>query len=120
VQLPIFTAGRVEANIAANDARLDAASAEYDKAVLRALKDVENAYGTKYGLDRRAVAIATALSHARRNQRLRSGYTTAEPKPSGRSERATRRLRTRRRTHPDSNGQAAAAVQLYRALGGGS
>ena len=47
MQLPIFTAGRVEANIAANDARLDAASAEYDKAVLRALKDVENAYGTK-------------------------------------------------------------------------
>ncbi len=83
MQLPIFTAGRVEANIAANDARLDAASAEYDKAVLRALKDVENAYGTKYGLDRRAVAIATALSHARRNQKTAVGLYDGGAKTFG-------------------------------------
>jgi NodT family efflux transporter outer membrane factor (OMF) lipoprotein len=41
---PIFNAGRIRAQIAAADARLDQAAARYEKAFLTALEDVENAY----------------------------------------------------------------------------
>jgi len=44
VALPIFNAGRIRAQIAAADARLDTAAATYQKALLQALEDVENAY----------------------------------------------------------------------------
>lgn len=44
VRLPIFHGGRIRANIAANQANLDGLAAEYEKAILAALEDVENAY----------------------------------------------------------------------------
>jgi NodT family efflux transporter outer membrane factor (OMF) lipoprotein len=44
VSLPIFNAGRIRAQIAAADARLDAAASIYRKSLLQALEDVENAY----------------------------------------------------------------------------
>ena len=44
LRLPIFTAGRIRANIAANEAQLEGVALEYEKTVLGALEDVENAY----------------------------------------------------------------------------
>jgi NodT family efflux transporter outer membrane factor (OMF) lipoprotein len=41
---PIFNAGRIRAGIEAADARLGEAAASYEKALLEALEDVENAY----------------------------------------------------------------------------
>ncbi|WP_333874435.1 TolC family protein [Methylobacter sp.] len=41
---PIFTAGRIRAQINAADARLDQAAANYEKTFLLALEDVENAF----------------------------------------------------------------------------
>jgi len=41
---PIFTAGRIRAQISAADARLDQAAANYEKTFLLALEDVENAF----------------------------------------------------------------------------
>ncbi|MGZ4970431.1 MAG: efflux transporter outer membrane subunit [Methylobacter sp.] len=41
---PIFTAGRIKAQIGAADARLDQAAANYEKTFLLALEDVENAF----------------------------------------------------------------------------
>ena len=35
----------IEANIAANDARLEQVAADHDKSVLQALEEVEGAYG---------------------------------------------------------------------------
>ncbi len=120
VRLPIFTAGRIEANIAANDARLEAAAADYDKAVLAALEDVENAYGHRRGLDRRGETLAAALANARRNQRASTGLYEGGSRTLGdvlnarldAFEREDELIQTQ-------IGQAAATVQLYRALGGG-
>lgn len=58
VNLPIFTAGRLHAQIRAADARLDEAAAEYDRAVLSALGEVEDAYETRASLDRSVVDLA--------------------------------------------------------------
>jgi NodT family efflux transporter outer membrane factor (OMF) lipoprotein len=43
VTWPIFAAGRIRANIAANDARTEQALARYELALLRALEEAENA-----------------------------------------------------------------------------
>ena len=43
-RLPIFTAGRIRSNIAANEAQLEGVALEYEKTVLGALEDVENVY----------------------------------------------------------------------------
>lgn len=68
VNLPIFTAGRIQANIAANDARLLEAAAEYDKAVLQALEEVENAYSRRHAADQRQRKLNAALVASRRNR----------------------------------------------------
>lgn len=60
VKLPIFEGGRIQANIKASDARLEAAAAQYEQAVLTALEDVENAYSARHALDLRAQQLTTA------------------------------------------------------------
>lgn len=120
VDLPIFTAGRIRANIAANDAKLEAAAADYDKSVLLALEDVENAYGLRHGLDARSADQKTALALARRNQEAAAGLyengnKTLQDVLNARLdafEREDELIQTQME-------QAAASVQLYRALGGG-
>ena len=66
--LPVFNRGRIRANIAATDARLNAAVADYDAGVLKALEDVENAYRMRSALDQRSASLAAALNFARRNE----------------------------------------------------
>ena len=115
-----FTAGRIEANIAADDARLEAEAAEYDKAMLQALEDVEDAYGFRRGLDQRAIDQTVALSIADRNQIMsaelyENGNKTLQDVLSARLDTFDREdelIQTQM-------GQATATVQLYRALGGG-
>lgn len=70
VQLPIFTAGRIQANIAANEARLLEAAAEYDKAVLQALEEVENAYTRRHNASQRLRSLNEALISSRRNNEI--------------------------------------------------
>lgn len=60
VKLPIFEGGRIQANIKASDARLEAAAAQYEQAVMSALEDVENAYSARRALDQRAQQLTTA------------------------------------------------------------
>ncbi|EWM47335.1 efflux transporter, outer membrane factor lipoprotein, NodT family [Bordetella holmesii CDC-H643-BH] len=67
VTLPIFTAGRIAANVEAADARLQAALARYDQSILDALQDVDNAYGMRRGLDEREQLLLQAAGTARRN-----------------------------------------------------
>lgn len=50
VHVPIFTAGRIQANIDSKDANLTAALAAYDHSVLSALADVESVYHYQYRL----------------------------------------------------------------------
>lgn len=51
VQLPIFTNGRIAANIEAAEASLKAALIQYDKTLLTALAEVDSAYQQQYALN---------------------------------------------------------------------
>jgi NodT family efflux transporter outer membrane factor (OMF) lipoprotein len=74
---PVFAGGRIEARIAAQNARAKAAAAAFDRAVLNALADVETAMTsylrawdrrdmvrTEVDADRRAVALARDVQRA--------------------------------------------------------
>jgi NodT family efflux transporter outer membrane factor (OMF) lipoprotein len=118
--LPLFTAGRIRANIAASDARLEAAVANYDAAVLKALEDVENAYRFRGALDQRRESIAAALAAARRNE------TASKALYEGGRSTFRDVLDDRIAVLSDEDeliqaetGQVTATIQLYRALGGG-
>ena len=64
IQLPIFTNGRIQANIAAADARLQTALLQYDQTVLKALGDVDSAYQTHSALNRQSSLLQTAHQQA--------------------------------------------------------
>ncbi|WP_423200042.1 MULTISPECIES: TolC family protein [unclassified Cupriavidus] len=120
VDLPLFNAGRIRANIAANDARLQAALAEHDKTVLRTLEEVDSAYGVRQGLDQRRQQLEGSVALARRNaaqaQRLyEGGRRTLEDVLDAR----LGALRREDELLQAQTGLAIATVQLYRALGGG-
>lgn len=117
---PIFDAGRIRANIAVQNAVLDQTLATYQKTVLQALADVENAL------------MALAKTEARRAD-LRTAASTAEAADSMARQRyaaglvdyltvldAQRTLLTVQDSLRSAEGdRASALVQLYKALGGG-
>ncbi len=120
VVMPIYTAGRIEANIAANDARLEQVAADQDKSVLHALEEVESAYGRRFGYDKQAVKIGQALEDARRNESAAAGLYEGGRKTFDDVVKA--KLDTFERADElvqAQMGQASTTVQLYLALGGG-
>lgn len=118
--LPLFNAGRLRANVAANDARLQAALALHDKTLLQTLEEVDNAYGVRYGLDERRARLAAARELAMRNagqvQRLyEGGQRTLQDVLDARIDALSREDDL-----DEANTAAAlATVRLYLALGGG-
>ena len=64
IQVPLFTNGRLKANIAAADARLQTALLQYDQTVLKALGDVDSAYQTHSALNRQNSLLQTAHQQA--------------------------------------------------------
>ncbi len=118
--LPVFTSGRIRANIAANDARLDASVADYDAAVLKALEDVEDAYRLRSALDQRSASLSAALSAAHRNE-IASTDLYERGRKTFRDVLDDRlsSLNDEDELVQAEMGQATATVQLYRALGGG-
>ncbi|MBE2895434.1 TolC family protein [Pasteurellaceae bacterium HPA106] len=66
VQLPIFTNGRIQANIDAADARLKTALLEYDQTLLKALSEVESSYQLQYALQTQSQKLQSAVSLAQR------------------------------------------------------
>jgi NodT family efflux transporter outer membrane factor (OMF) lipoprotein len=65
ITLPIFTGGRIKANIAANDARVQEANARYEGAMLAALEDVENALSAYAREEERRDSLVAAADAAR-------------------------------------------------------
>ncbi|MBB2177792.1 TolC family protein [Gluconacetobacter tumulicola] len=71
--LPIFTAGRIHAQIDVADARLDEAVTLYEQALLTALSEVESAYESRAALDVQGQGLAAALAVALRAAEDRLG-----------------------------------------------
>ncbi|MBB2173503.1 TolC family protein [Gluconacetobacter asukensis] len=71
--LPLFTAGRIHAQIDVADARLDEAVTLYDQALLTALSEVESAYESRAALDAQGAGLSAALAVARRAAEDRLG-----------------------------------------------
>ena len=120
VSLPLFTAGRLQAQARAGDARLHAAVAEYDRAVLDALQEVEAAYAARAALDARIESLRAARqSAARRASGLQALYQAGE-----RQRDAPLQARLELAEADDALAQArmqqaSASIRLYQALGGG-
>lgn len=120
ISLPLFTAGRLQAQARAGDARLHAAVAEYDRAVLDALQEVEAAYAARAALDARVESLQAARqSAARRASGLQALYQAGE-----RQRDAPLQARLELAEADDALAQArmqqaSASIRLYQALGGG-
>lgn len=120
ISLPLFNAGRLDANVRAGDAQLHAAVADYDKAVLAALEDVENAYGMRLGLDARISGLERSRDASRRVAQSKlllfdAGEATRDEVLKARIDA----IRTEDTLAQLRMEQAMASVRLYQALGGG-
>lgn len=117
---PIFNAGRIKAQIAMADARLEQAAASYEKAFLTAIEDVENAYVQhRSATERRQVLIqaetAAGKSCGEVDALFRRG--ALELLVVLEADRSKLRISNERiRAETDI---AVAMVSLYRAFGGG-
>lgn len=120
VTLPIFNAGRLRANVEIQDARLAQAIAGYDRAVLRALEDVEAA-STAFARERerherlteavRSAALAERLARTLHGRGLADWFGVLD---------AQRVLYAREDALAASaTALGLHAVALYKALGGG-
>lgn len=69
IQLPLFTNGRIQANIDASDARLQQALIQYDKTLLTALAEVDNAYQQQYALRQQNQKLNQALQQAQQQSK---------------------------------------------------
>ncbi len=117
---PIFSAGRIQAQIRAADARADEAGARYEKAVLTALSDSETALNryasaTSQLRDRDAARAASSKALELARQRYREGEDDLLNLLDAQSDYSTadQASLTARATH------LTALVSLYKALGGG-
>lgn len=118
--LPIFEAGRIRARIRASDAQLEAAVTQYEQAVLTALEDVENAYGTRRALDQRSAQLQSAWQTAdlgaRHAQRL---FDEGNGLLQGAVEARLTALQREDDLIQAETARALVTVALYKAVGGG-
>lgn len=120
IQMPIFTNGRVKANIDAADARLQTALLQYDQTLLKALGEVDSAYQTQTALARQNGLLKQAHEQAAKQagdaQKLfRYGNKTLD-------EALRAQLSEQEMADNLTQSQLARAqmtVNLYKALGGG-
>ena len=120
IQTPLFTNGRIKANIKAADARLQTALLEYDKRLLTALGEVDSAYQGVESLSRQTELLQTAHNQAARHaadteKMFRNGYKTLDValKAHISEEQMQENLIAARLA------RAQMLVSLYKALGGG-
>jgi multidrug efflux system outer membrane protein len=117
---PIFEGGRIRAAIDAQDAATAIALSTYRQSVLVALEEVENALTAVSSADRRAVLIAAAQDAASNSAIYsRSQYRTGliDFRTLLDAERSL--LLTQDSVAVTQATRATAAIQLYKALGGG-
>ena len=120
ITAPLFHGGRIRASVEAQRARAAVALAAYRASVLTALEEVENALVSVSAADRREQALIDAEAAARSAAEIariqyRSGRTDFQSLLE--SERTL--LSSQDGLASARVARAAAAVQLYKALGGG-
>ena len=118
--LPLFNAGRIQARIAASDSRLEQVALNYEKTLLLALEDVENAY-TGYSS---AMEYAKSLSQAETGAEKTCEFADALYRSGAQDYLAVLDARRHRLLVKDELAKAntvtrVALVSLYRAFGGG-
>lgn len=120
INVPIFTNGRIEANIESADARLQTALLQYDRSLLRALSEVDNTYQAHQALQQQQILLNKAyrqsVKRATDAEKLfRYGYQTLD-------EALTAQLDSEQIQENLVQSQLARAqmlLNLYKSLGGG-
>jgi len=120
LSLPIFQAGRLLANIDAQEAVHQEALAAYDKSVLVALREVEDNLASLQGEHSRRLALENAEQSARKAAETTGAYYT-EGEADLQSVLDSRRVWYNAREQLTQSRLALAAthVALYKSLGGG-
>lgn len=120
INVPIFTNGRIQANIDSADARLQTALLQYDQSILQALAEVDSAYQTHQALQRQNTFLNTAEQQAQKRvsdseKLFRYGNKTLDNALDAQIE--LQQLQERR---IDSQlARANMLLNIYKALGGG-
>ncbi|OOF39437.1 hypothetical protein BKK47_06520 [Rodentibacter mrazii] len=120
ISLPIFTNGRIQANIDAADSRLKQALLQYDKALLQALAEVDNQYQAQYAINRQVKLLQSATNQAEKQavQAEKLFKYDARTLDNALNDRLTA-LNYRQQLLQAYLQQAKNLIQLYKALGGG-
>jgi len=120
VRLPVLTGGRIHANIDASNARQEVALQEYQKAILAALEEVENALVGRDREERRLEALKTSADANRRALALATDRYTSGLESFLSVLDAQRALYAAEDGVAESETSATVSlIALYKALGGG-
>lgn len=120
IQIPIFTNGRIKANIRAADARLQTALLSYDQVLLTALGEADTAYHAQTAATRQTALLRTAEQAAAKQAADAQGLFRYGKITLDQALRAEVSAQDARENLIRAQLAAAqAAVGLYKALGGG-
>lgn len=120
ITAPIFDAGRIDANVAIQDARLEQARLAYRSAVLAALEDVENALVAVANSAERRLQLERAAASARDTLQIaRHRYASGLADFLAVLESQRTLLSLEEQLAGTTGNLARAQIQLYKALGGG-
>jgi outer membrane protein TolC len=120
ITAPIFDAGRIDANVAIQDARLEQARLAYQSAVLAALEDVENALVAVANSAERRLQLESAAASARDTLQIaRHRYASGLADFLAVLEGQRTLLSLEEQLAGTTGNLARAQIQLYKALGGG-
>lgn len=120
MRLPIFEAGRIRANIAANEAQLEGVALQYEQTVLSALEDVENVYTAHKAFTDRLVRLAQAAQLAQQvAQRKSALFTSGQDLLQNALEAQAVALQREDDAIQAETSVDTYTVLLYKALGGG-
>ena len=120
ISVPIFTNGRIQANIDASDARLKNALLQYDKALIQALAEVDNRYQAQFALNRQIQLTQTAVNQAQRQaENAEKLFKYGEKTLDNALTAKLNALDYQQRLIQAKLNRANNLINLYKALGGG-
>lgn len=120
MRLPLFDAGRIRSNIAANEAQLEGVAVQYEQTVLGALEDVENVYTAHKAFTVRYERLAQAATLAQQvAQRKSALFTSGQALLQNALEAQAAALQREDDAIQAETSLDTYTVLLYKALGGG-